>query len=298
MAAATSAFQYDDALSSRDPRSSFPSDDPAQRYPSPPMSPPQDLPSDLNPWLISHDPTTTSSNAQQHHAAGGGPQATHVPSGPSTKVRPASYQPSPSTAPSTSYSLYTPDGSQLGYFPANGSSVVAGDNVYPSSRQPSQTDVFPPAAGPVGPNPAPSSMSSSNPSRKRASHQPPTASERSTTGRQRTIGEDHPAVVAFKHQHPRRAQLEFGSYILLQTLGEGEFGKVKLGVHKDYGEECAVKLIKKNNLGGEGDSKMMKVRREIEVLSVRTKLSLLYVSCLDPTFKTEARAKLFSHGFR
>src|SRR5579859_6858810 len=29
----------------------------------------------------------------------------------------------------------------------------------------------------------------------------------------------------------------FGPYLLLQTLGEGEFGKVKLGMHFDTGEE-------------------------------------------------------------
>jgi hypothetical protein len=117
-------------------------------------------------------------------------------------------------------------------------------------------------------------------SRKRASHQPPSATERAAP-RERTIGEDHPAVVAFKKEHPRRAQLEFGSYILLQTLGEGEFGKVKLAIHKSFGEECAVKLIKKGNLGGDGDSRMQKVRREIEVLSVRAPLPPLSVSpCL------------------
>ncbi|KAF9896719.1 hypothetical protein BX616_006886, partial [Lobosporangium transversale] len=29
----------------------------------------------------------------------------------------------------------------------------------------------------------------------------------------------------------------FGPYLLLQTLGEGEFAKVKLGMHADSGEE-------------------------------------------------------------
>lgn len=45
------------------------------------------------------------------------------------------------------------------------------------------------------------------------------------------------------HRHPpipqnsvRRGNM-FGPYLLLQTLGEGEFGKVKLGMHVDTGEE-------------------------------------------------------------
>jgi hypothetical protein len=29
----------------------------------------------------------------------------------------------------------------------------------------------------------------------------------------------------------------FGPYLLLQTLGEGEFAKVKLGMHAESGEE-------------------------------------------------------------
>lgn len=43
-----------------------------------------------------------------------------------------------------------------------------------------------------------------------------------------------PAALAYFAAHPRRQQVHFGSYLLLQTLGEGEFGKVKLGVHKEW----------------------------------------------------------------
>ncbi|KAL7412252.1 kinase-like domain-containing protein, partial [Mrakia frigida] len=74
----------------------------------------------------------------------------------------------------------------------------------------------------------------------------------------------HPAVASYQRDHPRRTLLRFGPYVLLQTLGEGEFGKVKLGVHTDYGEEVAVKLIKRGNLDTE--LRMSKVTREINVL--------------------------------
>jgi protein-serine/threonine kinase len=60
--------------------------------------------------------------------------------------------------------------------------------------------------------------------------------------------------------------IALGHYILLQTLGEGEFGKVKLGVHSDYGVEVAIKLIRRGTL--EDEQRASKVEREIEVLRV------------------------------
>ena len=76
----------------------------------------------------------------------------------------------------------------------------------------------------------------------------------------------HPAAVAFAAAHPRRTIPKFGPYLLLQTLGEGEFGKVKLGLHGQWGEEVAVKLIRRGNV--DNPLRMSKVEREIEVLRV------------------------------
>ncbi|CAG8542293.1 12171_t:CDS:10 [Ambispora gerdemannii] len=90
----------------------------------------------------------------------------------------------------------------------------------------------------------------------------------------------------------------FGPYLLLQTLGEGEFGKVKLGMHVDTGEEVrwwwscsrvteieiflkgykvaiyepllqltflvAIKLIRKESV--DSQSRLQKIEREIGVL--------------------------------
>lgn len=39
------------------------------------------------------------------------------------------------------------------------------------------------------------------------------------------------------HPPPGRKPTIFGPYLLLQTLGEGEFGKVKLGIHIESGYE-------------------------------------------------------------
>ena len=38
-----------------------------------------------------------------------------------------------------------------------------------------------------------------------------------------------------RRSHTR--QIKLGPYVLLQTLGEGEFGKVKLGIHTETGQE-------------------------------------------------------------
>lgn len=77
----------------------------------------------------------------------------------------------------------------------------------------------------------------------------------------------HPAALAFQAAHPRRKIPQFGPYLLLQTLGEGEFGKVKLGLHSEWGEEVAVKLIRRGSV--DSSARMIKVEREIEVLRVR-----------------------------
>ncbi|KIM26636.1 hypothetical protein M408DRAFT_72606, partial [Serendipita vermifera MAFF 305830] len=74
----------------------------------------------------------------------------------------------------------------------------------------------------------------------------------------------HPAAIAYAASHPGRTIPKFGPYILLQTLGEGEFGKVKLGLHSHWAEEVAVKLIRRGNV--ENDVRMQKIRREIAVL--------------------------------
>lgn len=85
----------------------------------------------------------------------------------------------------------------------------------------------------------------------------------------------HPAALEYAAAHPRRTIPKFGPYLLLQTLGEGEFGKVKLGLHMQWGEEVAVKLIRRGNI--DSSIRMSKVEREIEVLRVRSvALTLAY----------------------
>ncbi|KAJ6490208.1 CAMK/CAMKL/Kin4 protein kinase [Mycena vitilis] len=102
------------------------------------------------------------------------------------------------------------------------------------------------------------------PPQHRASHQVVSSSSAEETQPAFTDVYAHPAAMAFAAAHPRRTIPKFGPYLLLQTLGEGEFGKVKLGLHCQWGEEVAVKLIRRGNV--DTAVRMSKVEREIEVL--------------------------------
>lgn len=64
-------------------------------------------------------------------------------------------------------------------------------------------------------------------------------------------------------------EVRFGNYILGSTLGEGEFGKVKLGWRKDGKQpsQVAIKLIKRDSIMKDSDSEI-KVHREINSLKL------------------------------
>lgn len=72
-----------------------------------------------------------------------------------------------------------------------------------------------------------------------------------------------------RQEHLRNAQprkeTKFGEYILGQTLGEGEFGKVKMGWKKEGGVQVAIKLIRRETLGN-NPNRLPKIYREIAIL--------------------------------
>ncbi|KAI5302871.1 hypothetical protein KEM56_000264, partial [Ascosphaera pollenicola] len=63
----------------------------------------------------------------------------------------------------------------------------------------------------------------------------------------------------------RRRETTFGHYVLGQTLGEGEFGKVKLGWKRETGAQVAIKLIRRETLGS-NPQRLPKIYREINIL--------------------------------
>lgn len=67
------------------------------------------------------------------------------------------------------------------------------------------------------------------------------------------------------YSNAKRKETTFGEYILGQTIGEGEFGKVKLGWKKDGSVQVAIKLLRRDSLGT-NPSRLPKIHREITIL--------------------------------
>jgi 5'-AMP-activated protein kinase catalytic alpha subunit len=57
-----------------------------------------------------------------------------------------------------------------------------------------------------------------------------------------------------------------GNYILGKTIGEGTFGKVKLGSHSLTGEKVAIKILEKDRITDVSD--VERVAREIHILKL------------------------------
>lgn len=55
-------------------------------------------------------------------------------------------------------------------------------------------------------------------------------------------------------------------YVLGKTLGEGTFGKVKLGTHILTGEKVAIKILEKSKIKDKSD--VERVTREIHILKI------------------------------
>lgn len=72
-----------------------------------------------------------------------------------------------------------------------------------------------------------------------------------------------------RQEHLRNAQpkkeIRFGDYILGPTVGEGEFGKVKMGYKSSGGVQVAIKLIRRETLGS-NPNRQTKIYREISIL--------------------------------
>lgn len=57
-----------------------------------------------------------------------------------------------------------------------------------------------------------------------------------------------------------------GHYLIGKTIGEGTFGKVKLGTHNITGEKVAVKILEKHKIVEDVD--VERVTREIKILKL------------------------------
>lgn len=68
---------------------------------------------------------------------------------------------------------------------------------------------------------------------------------------------------------PAKAMMKrslIGNYFLQKTIGEGTFGKVKLGIHTVTGEKVAIKILEKERITDASD--VERVSREIHILKL------------------------------
>ena len=61
-------------------------------------------------------------------------------------------------------------------------------------------------------------------------------------------------------------QRTIGEYIIQKSIGEGTFGKVKLGIHISTGEKVAIKILEKKRIVDVSD--IERVSREIHILKL------------------------------
>ena len=57
-----------------------------------------------------------------------------------------------------------------------------------------------------------------------------------------------------------------GNYLIEKSIGEGTFGKVKLGTHTLTGEKVAIKILEKDRITDVSD--VERVTREIHILKL------------------------------
>ncbi|CAM9344540.1 unnamed protein product, partial [Chrysoparadoxa australica] len=77
-------------------------------------------------------------------------------------------------------------------------------------------------------------------------------------------GRDPRAAGTSLTRQPHRAIQTVGNYKLGKTLGEGTFGKVKVGIHTPTGEKVAIKILEKSRIKVADD--VRRVTREIKIL--------------------------------
>ena len=64
----------------------------------------------------------------------------------------------------------------------------------------------------------------------------------------------------------KKPERKVGHYILGKTIGEGTFGKVKIGLHETTRAKVAVKILEKSKIVDVSDAE--RVQREIHILKI------------------------------
>lgn len=72
-----------------------------------------------------------------------------------------------------------------------------------------------------------------------------------------------------------------GHYLLGRTIGQGTFGKVKLGTHIPTGEKVAIKILEKEKISDAAD--VERVTREIHILKQIRHPNIIQLYEVSPT---------------
>ncbi|GMG23907.1 unnamed protein product [Ambrosiozyma monospora] len=114
-----------------------------------------------------------------------------------------------------------------------------------------------------------SSSSSHSQKKQQSQSQSQPQSQSQSQSQQQQQQQQTPSTTTSRSQSKRRVprEVRFGAYVLGSTLGEGEFGKVKLGWRKDgkHPSQAAIKLIRRDSIP-RGSEKESKIHREINAL--------------------------------
>ena len=75
------------------------------------------------------------------------------------------------------------------------------------------------------------------------------------------------SIQSHNENHRKNSSIEYkiGNYQIKQTLGEGTFGKVKLGIYIPTNEKVAIKVIEKDRMTDKDDA--VRLKREFDMLS-------------------------------
>ena len=65
-------------------------------------------------------------------------------------------------------------------------------------------------------------------------------------------------------KHELTVKRVIGNYRIEKTIGEGTFGKVKLGIHIPTAEQVAIKILEKDRIQDKED--LARISREINIL--------------------------------
>ena len=89
--------------------------------------------------------------------------------------------------------------------------------------------------------------------------------DESNLNKSKTISNNSNQSNADNHRKNSSIEYKIGNYQIKQTLGEGTFGKVKLGIYIPTNEKVAIKVIEKDRMTDKDDA--VRLKREFDMLS-------------------------------